>query len=120
MSQQPAALPTIPRLLISGVYPDTTITCTGELEGRRRADRLRSVAVALIGAGMSRLSIDASSVTFMDCSGIGALVAVRAAAAAAGAELVLASPARPVVRLLRLAGLDGAFDIDAQPTGIAA
>lgn len=109
----------LPELIISGERSEMTLACAGDLEGEAAAS-LRGVAVALIAAGSHRLSIKASAVTFMDCAGIAALVAVRLAAASAGAEFALVDPSRAVVRILRLAGLGDAFGITAAPDGIAA
>lgn len=53
------------------------------------------------------LDVDLAGVTFLDCTGIGALVAVRNAALHAGAQLRVSNP-QPIVRwVLEVTGLLG-------------
>ena len=75
---------------------------------------LRSVGVRLAGAldAGDCLSVDVADVTFIDSSGIGALVAVRNAAVDHGGSLVLRNLSQPVRRLLELSGLVSSFSID--------
>ncbi|MFB7908356.1 STAS domain-containing protein [Kitasatospora sp. NPDC056076] len=51
--------------------------------------------------------LDLSQVTFMDCSGLGALVQARNQADRTGGRLALRGVGHPVARLLRLTGLTG-------------
>jgi len=60
----------------------------------------------------SRVVVDLHEVTFMDASGVGALVRARDAVRRAGGELVLRSPSALTQRLLELTGLTTAFDVD--------
>jgi anti-anti-sigma factor len=53
------------------------------------------------------LVVDLADVTFLDCTGIGALVAARNAAISAGAQVRVSHPQPAVRRLLDLAGLLG-------------
>lgn len=55
------------------------------------------------------VALDMHGVTFMDCSGLHALVNARSRAVAAGGSVHVAAPSRQVVRLLRLTGLERAF-----------
>ena len=57
------------------------------------------------------IEFDLSGVTFVDSSGIGALVQARRAAEGGGARIVLVNPSRPVVRVLALVGLEGYFAV---------
>ncbi|MGO4462864.1 STAS domain-containing protein [Streptomyces sp. M-16] len=50
--------------------------------------------------------LDQSGVDFMDCAGLGALVHAHNLAGRLGARLVLRGAGRPVLRLLKLTGLD--------------
>ena len=54
-----------------------------------------------------RIDVDLSSVTFLDSSAIGVLVAARRAAAAKGAELTLSQPGPMIRMVLQIANLDG-------------
>jgi anti-sigma B factor antagonist len=58
-----------------------------------------------------RLTMDMSAVTFIDSSGLGALIATRNAAVAAGCTLALLDLPAPVIRLFELTGLSEAFSI---------
>jgi anti-anti-sigma factor len=53
------------------------------------------------------LDVDLAGVTFLDCTGIGALVAARNAAIHAGAQVRVSHPQPSVRRLLDMAGLLG-------------
>lgn len=57
------------------------------------------------------LVVDLSATTFIDSSGIAALVKAHGAQAAARAPLVLRAPSPNVVRVLNLAGLDQVFTV---------
>lgn len=58
------------------------------------------------------LPVEVAEVTFLDSSGVGALIAVRNAAAANGGALVLRNVSQPVQRLLELSGLIDSFALD--------
>lgn len=59
--------------------------------------------------GLCSLRLDVRDVTFIDSTGLGALVAARNASEARGVRLELLSPSEPVLRLLRLTSLDEVF-----------
>lgn len=54
----------------------------------------------------NEVCLDLSGVTFIDSSGLRALVAAHKRAEAAGGGLVIVDPSPPVLRLLGLTGLD--------------
>lgn len=68
-------------------------------------------AVEKVGAG-GTLSIDMAGVTFIDSSGLGALVAIHNAARSAEASVVLVAVPAPIARLLSLTGLDDTFHVE--------
>jgi anti-sigma B factor antagonist len=76
------------------------------------ADRVR---VALIGAvrtrGCRRLRVDLSGVDFIDSTGLGALVAGRQAADAAGVAFLVTDPSPQVRRALLVTRLDAALGL---------
>ena len=82
----------------------TEVAVEGELDGEV-APRLRRVLAAAIVAG-ERISIDLGRVTFVDSSGLRAIVDARRAAAEFDVELVVVAAAPEVSRLLHLVGLD--------------
>ena len=60
---------------------------------------------------LEAIEIDLNAVSFIDSSGLGALVRVRNEAAAKGKTLSLVNPGHATLRLLELTGLQHAFDI---------
>jgi len=65
-----------------------------------------------IDAGEARIVVDLSEVSFIDSSGLTALVVAMRSACEAGASLTLRSPSRRTLDLLMLTDLDRIFDID--------
>jgi anti-anti-sigma factor len=66
------------------------------------------------------LDVDLAGVTFLDCTGLGALVAVRNAAIRAGGQMRVSHPQPIVRRVLKVTGLLGVFTaptIGPAPTG---
>jgi anti-sigma B factor antagonist len=63
---------------------------------------------ALSGA---RLVVDLTDVTFMDTSGIGALVAARRWAVSHQVDFALTCPEGPALRTIRTVGLDKVFNV---------
>lgn len=88
------------------------ITLSGEVD-MLVADDLRGAgesAIAQAGAdGRKRVVIDLREVTFLDSTGIGALVAISNAAGTAGVPLVLRAVSPRISKLLAITGLDGVF-----------
>ena len=86
-----------------------TLVVTGDLD---------AYTVGELETEMQRLGVDAdvridlSGVTFMDSSGIRAIVRLDNALREAGQELVLVAPSAPVLRLFELTSLVDRFRID--------
>lgn len=59
----------------------------------------------------TRLSVNASAVTFMDSSGLAFLVRMTVATRAAGRRPALHGPSKPVRKILELTGLQDLFDV---------
>jgi anti-sigma B factor antagonist len=87
----------------------TTLLISGELDVATAAE-LRGAGEQAIAAGSQTLVLDLSDVTFLDSSGLGALIAIRNASLAAGCALVLLHPSDRVNKVLELSGLTGVFD----------
>ena len=81
------------------------------------ADALRNAgARAVDSLGPSdRLDVDLSGVTFIDSSGLGALVSIRNAAEAAGRAMSLHIVSPSIISLFELTGLRAAFTIVPEP-----
>ncbi|MEE1783810.1 STAS domain-containing protein [Streptomyces sp. SP17BM10] len=80
-----------------------TVRARGEIDLDTAPRLLRELERAL--AEHHVVVLDLSQVTFMDCSGLGALVQARNQADRGGRRLVLRGVSRPVARILRLTGL---------------
>ena len=80
--------------------------------------QLRQIGAELIaGDGCTRFLIDLIDVPFIDCAGLGALVAMRNAAAEQHLPLALLDPSAQVRKALALAQLADAFSIEHSSSG---
>lgn len=88
-----------------------------ELEGEMDIDTVPAFVTAglesldRMPAG-SALVLDLSRLTFMDCSGIGALLATRRAALARGCQVVVTGAAGGVQKLMRLTSTESLFCLE--------
>ena len=62
-------------------------------------------------AAASGVVVDLTGVTFLDSTGLGALVAARTLAGERGITMRLACPSQRIVKLFTITGLDGVFEI---------
>jgi anti-sigma B factor antagonist len=80
------------------------------------ADELGEAAeAAFVESGGRGVILDLSGVTFLDSTGLGALVGIRNSFVQRDASLVLLRPSEPVTRLLQITGLVDVFAIEAGP-----
>ena len=96
--------------------PDVSTRCTrsGEWLVVEVAGELDLQVVPLLdtlGVDPCLVVLDLHGVTFMDCSGVRALLEARRRAVTAGGSLHLAAPSRHVVRFLRLTHLGRALPV---------
>lgn len=63
-------------------------------------------------AGSQDVIVDLSRTTFMDSSGLRALMELWQSQTAAGLDLLIRNPSDPILRTLHNAGLDRVFKID--------
>ena len=85
------------------VLPVVTVTISGEIDiatSRAMRDALAT------RPGPAHLEVDMSTVTFMDASGIGVLLAARQRAVDGGGSLTVRAPSGAVRRLTGVLGLD--------------
>ncbi|MCS5729839.1 STAS domain-containing protein [Herbiconiux moechotypicola] len=68
-----------------------------------------------IEAGRTSVVVDLGAVTFMDSSGLGAVVGCLKTARQAGGDLRIAAPNEQVMMILRLSNLDRAFKAHESP-----
>jgi anti-sigma B factor antagonist len=99
----------------STVFPadeSALIVASGEICGPA-SDELRAAGAAkLAEASQHILIVDLAEVTFMDSSGLSALIALRNAAVASGSKLVLRAPSLRALRVLELSGMLVIFDVE--------
>ena len=82
--------------------------------GAENASGFESALCAALKDRPQQIDIDLSETGFVDCGGVGALVAVRNCARRhnARATIRLLNPARPAQRLLMLTGMDTLFAVE--------
>jgi len=73
------------------------------------APEVKSELIGVVNNGARTVIIDLSQVSFLDSSGVGALVAIHKALEAVGGKLHLASPTRQAHLVLRLTQLESMF-----------
>jgi anti-sigma B factor antagonist len=75
------------------------------------APELAEQLTQLFDAGRQTVVVDLTSVTFLDSTGLGTLVAARNRAEEAGGRLPIIGNAERVLKLFRITGLDEVFEI---------
>jgi anti-anti-sigma factor len=102
------------RMQISTVFEhDTTVVLavTGGVDVAT-ADDVRDVGLGVLACSQcTTLWVDPSGVTFLDSTGLGALIALHHAAVASARRLVLRDPCPSTRRLLQLTGLSAVFEV---------
>jgi anti-sigma B factor antagonist len=82
------------------------------------ADDLATAGLACLTGTAKVLEIDFGEVTFIDSTGIGALIAIRNRAVLTGKTLLLRSVPDRVRKVLRIAGLAEIFGLDATEAAV--
>lgn len=98
------------RIEITRHGSSATVTVVGELE-LVQGDKLEAAALGLFGE-VEQVVIDMSDVSFMDSSGLGALIVIGQAAEARGGSLVLQAPTPSVMKVLELTSTASIFTIE--------
>lgn len=89
----------------------TILVLRGELDIDTRF-MLRDVAMEQLAVpGVTKLQIDLGDVTFLDSSGVSALVDLRKEANGRGVELTIPAVSRPAARILSIVGLAETFGV---------
>lgn len=99
--------------LSQGADGRTVLHVSGEID-TAVADQLRDAGLKSVGADPGGLAIDLSQVTFIDSSGIAALIAINNDRQPPAPGLTLLNPSQPVRRILEITGLTPAFNIGGQ------
>ena len=95
--------------------PEAVITVAGELDVFT-SPRLRDCLQDALDTGCRIVMLDLGDVDFVDASALGVIAVHRRSIAEVGGALHLIAWSPRFLRVCRLAGLDGAFELtDAQP-----
>jgi anti-sigma B factor antagonist len=86
------------------------LALTGDLD-LAAVDDLRDGAQVQLAAGCRRLTLDLAGVTFLDSSGLGALVELRNVARRSGVYLAVVNVPPGPARIITIAGLAETFDL---------
>ncbi|HEY0890840.1 MAG TPA: STAS domain-containing protein [Nocardioides sp.] len=87
------------------------VRISGELDIASHGELLAHTE-PLLRSDAKVVALDVADVTFIDSSGLGALVRLQQQAVDAGRSLRLRNPPRPVTRILSLTGLADLFPTD--------
>ncbi|HEX8121011.1 MAG TPA: STAS domain-containing protein [Solirubrobacteraceae bacterium] len=82
-----------------------TLEVAGELD-LATATQFRTEVSKLLGTGCRHLVVDLSRTTFLDSSGLGALVWAAHRLRSAGGQLIATRPTEHVARTLRITGVE--------------
>lgn len=96
-----------------------TLKVTGEVDIAVADDLAAAALGALAQDGAQSLRVDLAGVTFLDSSGLGALVRVRNAAHDEGKELLIANPVESVMKVFTITGLDAVLAFETSGEGLA-
>lgn len=88
-----------------------TVQVGGEID-LATCPQLRAALIELADRGCQQVIVDLERVSFLDCAGIGALVAARRRIQAHGGSLRLVRPRPLVLRVLALTNMTTVFPID--------
>ncbi|HST49035.1 STAS domain-containing protein [Jatrophihabitans sp.] len=88
----------------------TVLEVGGEVD-LHSASRLTDRLTAILDAGERSVVVDLSPLSFLDSTGLGALVAARNRAQQTGATLRLVCTSERLLKLFRITGLDAVFEI---------
>jgi anti-sigma B factor antagonist len=91
-----------------------TVRVAGEVD-LACSGKLRAVGRLGVASGAHTIKVDLRDVTFLDSTGLGALVHIRNATRERHKQLVLSRPSAQVSSVLALAGLDAVFTIEGEP-----
>jgi len=103
----------------AGMNLSMTASCTGgrtvlAVQGEvdlHSADRLADRLTAILDSGERSVVVDLSPLSFLDSTGLGALVTARNRAQQTGAALRLVCTSDRLLKLFRITGLDAVFEI---------
>ncbi len=93
------------------------VVLRGSLDVQSRGDLIRIGQQTLAAGAVSTLILDLTGITFIDSTGLGALVELSHDADEADAAFRIRNPSARVTRILDLTGLTGSWAIERDPAG---
>ncbi|MBV8385533.1 MAG: STAS domain-containing protein [Acidimicrobiia bacterium] len=99
------------RIEVADTTSPTTLVLTGEID-ITTSGRVREALIAVSSSGENKVVVDMTNVTFMDSTGLAALVGPLKRFRSMNGEIVLRSPSHGVRKVLEITGLTRVFTID--------
>jgi anti-sigma B factor antagonist len=99
------------RIEVANTTSPTTVALTGEID-LLTATRVRETLMSIASSGETRVVVDMTHVTFMDSTGLSALVGPLKRFRAMGGAIALRSPTPGVRKVLEITGLGRVFSIE--------
>ena len=99
------------RIEVADTTSPTTVVLTGEIDVST-SGRVREALIAVSNSGETKVVIDMTNVTFMDSTGLAAIVGPLKRFRSMNGEIVLRSPGRGVQKVLEVSGLTRVFTIE--------
>ena len=99
------------RIEVANTTSPTTVVLAGEID-IATAGRVRDALIAISNGGENKVVVDMTNVTFMDSTGLAALVGPLKRFRSMNGQIVLRGPTGSVRKVLELTGLTRVFTIE--------
>ena len=99
------------RVEVADTTSPTIVVLTGEIDVST-SGRVREVLIAISSSGENKVVVDMTNVTFLDSTGLAALVGPLKRFRSMNGEIALRSPSRSVLKVLEITGLTRVFTIE--------
>lgn len=99
------------RIEVADTTSPTTVVLTGEIDVST-SNRVREALIAISNSGEISVVVDMANVTFMDSTGLAALVGPLKRFRSINGQIVLRSPSKGVLKVLEITGLTRVFTIE--------
>jgi anti-sigma B factor antagonist len=99
------------RIEVADPTSPTTVVLNGEID-ISTSGRVREALIAISQSGENKVVVDMSNVTFMDSTGLSALVGPLKRFRSLNGQIVLRAPTPPVRKVLEITGLTRVFTIE--------
>src|SRR4051812_42123637 len=99
------------RIEVADTTSPTILTLTGEID-ISTSGRVREALIAISNSGENKVVVDMTNVTFLDSTGLAALVGPLKRFRSMNGEIVLRSPTQGVQKVLEITGLTRVFTVE--------